>query len=261
MLVPHYAMSGGTLIALAADEIVMDSARRAGPGRPAAGRHAGRVDPAGGGGQGRRADRRPVPGAGGRGREGAAAGARPSSPTCWTIGCRRRRPAGWPTCWPAATSPTTSRSRCSRARELGLAGRHDLPAAVYELMALFPQPSRGRPSVTYLPLPVPLPGGGRRRRRHVAVVTASRLVADRGPLHPAQVLAVQLQRRPARRRSTSQPADIVQVGDPGVAAAWRGGARPGRTPAAARGRGAAARRPRPASSAVRTRHGGGPHRP
>ena len=33
MFVPHYAMSGGTLIALAADEIVMDEHAVLGPGR------------------------------------------------------------------------------------------------------------------------------------------------------------------------------------------------------------------------------------
>jgi ClpP class serine protease len=48
-----------------------------------------------------------------------------------------------------------------RARELGLAVGTDLPVVVYELMALFPQPTRGRPSVTYLPLPAPGPGPGR----------------------------------------------------------------------------------------------------
>jgi len=36
VFVPHYAMSGGTLIALAADEIVMSPPRRAGPRRSAA---------------------------------------------------------------------------------------------------------------------------------------------------------------------------------------------------------------------------------
>jgi hypothetical protein len=48
-----------------------------------------------------------------------------------------------------------------RARDLGLAVGTDLPVLVYELMALFPQPTRGRPSVTYLPLPAPGPGPGR----------------------------------------------------------------------------------------------------
>ena len=48
-----------------------------------------------------------------------------------------------------------------RAHELGLPVSTDLPEMVYELMALFPQPTRGRPSVTYLPLPAPEPGPGR----------------------------------------------------------------------------------------------------
>ena len=42
-VVPHYAMSGGTLIALAADEIVLDSHAVLRPGRPAARRVPGRA--------------------------------------------------------------------------------------------------------------------------------------------------------------------------------------------------------------------------
>ena len=45
-VVPHYAMSGGTLIALAADEIVIDATPRSAPSTPARrvrGRVAGRV--------------------------------------------------------------------------------------------------------------------------------------------------------------------------------------------------------------------------
>jgi ClpP class serine protease len=45
-----------------------------------------------------------------------------------------------------------------RARELGLAVNDELPDEIYQLMELFPQPARGRPSVTYLPLPAPGPG-------------------------------------------------------------------------------------------------------
>jgi ClpP class serine protease len=46
-----------------------------------------------------------------------------------------------------------------RARELGLTTiQPDLPEEIYELMSLFPQPTRGRPTVTYLPLPMPAPG-------------------------------------------------------------------------------------------------------
>ena len=124
----------------------------------------------------------------------------PSSPTCWTTGCRRRRPAAWPSCWPAATSPTTSRSPCTCARA-GAGRRHRSAGAVYELMALFPQPTRGRPSVTYLPLPAPGPGpGGRLRRAGMSTLSACRVVAHRGRLYLPQVLAVQLQPAPARRR-------------------------------------------------------------
>ena len=54
-----------------------------------------------------------------------------------------------------------------RAREMGIAVEAGLPEEIYDLMALFPQPGRGRPSVSYLPLPpagaVPgarLPPGG-----------------------------------------------------------------------------------------------------
>ena len=42
-----------------------------------------------------------------------------------------------------------------RANELGLEVEADLPAEIYDLMELFPQATRGRPSVTYLPLPIP----------------------------------------------------------------------------------------------------------
>jgi ClpP class serine protease len=42
-----------------------------------------------------------------------------------------------------------------RANELGLEVKAELPAEIYDLMELFPQATRGRPSVTYLPLPAP----------------------------------------------------------------------------------------------------------
>lgn len=46
----------------------------------------------------------------------------------------------------------------SRARELGIPVVAELPTEIYDLMALFPQPARGRPTVTYLPVPTPGPG-------------------------------------------------------------------------------------------------------
>src|SRR6266850_1511997 len=63
--VPHYAMSGGTLIALAADEIVMSEYAVL-----------GRVDPEGRGKEAGRGRGRPDPHPGGPGREGRVAGAR-----------------------------------------------------------------------------------------------------------------------------------------------------------------------------------------
>jgi ClpP class serine protease len=46
VFVPHYAMSGGTLLALAADEIVMDANAVLGPVDPQIGENAGCIDPA-----------------------------------------------------------------------------------------------------------------------------------------------------------------------------------------------------------------------
>ena len=50
------------------------------------------------------------------------------------------------------------------ARALGLPVEVGLPAEVYDLMELFPQAGRRRPSVQYVPLPVPPPDLPRRSR-------------------------------------------------------------------------------------------------
>ena len=142
VLVPHYAMSGGTLLALAADEIVMDPQAVLGP-----------VDP--------------------------QLGDMPAASILRVVAAKdtehiddrflvladvaekaQRQVRGFVTDLLAGgyfthDFPIT----VSRARDLGVAVSDDLPPEVHELMALFPQPSRGRPTVTYLPLPVPLPGG------------------------------------------------------------------------------------------------------
>jgi ClpP class serine protease len=56
----------------------------------------------------------------------------------------------------------------AEARVLGLTVSTDMPRGVYELMELYPQAGRRRPSVQYVPLPyrapaAPLPGGGDRK--------------------------------------------------------------------------------------------------
>jgi ClpP class serine protease len=44
------------------------------------------------------------------------------------------------------------------ARELGFNVRNDIPKEIYKLMDLYPQPSLGRPSVQYIPIPYPKEG-------------------------------------------------------------------------------------------------------
>jgi ClpP class serine protease len=156
VLVPHYAMSGGTLIALAADEIVMDPNAVLGPVDPQLGdmpaasilkvletKESDRID-----------DRFLVLA------DIAAKARRQVLSLVTDLLDDRMEPepaqrladllaGGYFT----HDFPIT----VERAHELGLPVSTELPELVYELMALFPQPTRGRPSVTYLPLPGPGP--------------------------------------------------------------------------------------------------------
>lgn len=54
---------------------------------------------------------------------------------------------------------------CRRLQEWGLPVRCGLPAAMYALMDLYPQAPERRPSVQYVPLPQPAPAGWLRRRQ------------------------------------------------------------------------------------------------
>jgi len=150
--VPHYAMSGGTLIALAADEIVMD-------------RHAvlGPVDPQMG--QSPAAsllkviEKKPIDKvednsivmadiaekalkqmklnvtdllADNMGREKAGELAQLLSQGTWT----HDHPISW-----------------NEAKSMGLPIKTDMPKIFYELMSLFPQPVKREPTVEFLPIP------------------------------------------------------------------------------------------------------------
>jgi ClpP class serine protease len=154
VLVPHYAMSGGTLIALAADEIVMDPQAVLGPVDPQLGdmpaasilrvvsaKELSQID-----------DRFLVLA------DVAEKARRQVLAFVTDLLDDRMKPeeaarladllaGGFFT----HDFPITA----ERARELGLPVSTDLPQHVYDLMDLFPQASRGRPSVTYLPLPAP----------------------------------------------------------------------------------------------------------
>lgn len=157
VLVPHYAMSGGTLIALAADEIVMDAHAVLGPVDPQLGDM-----PAS-------AILRVV-----RAKETAQVDDRFLVLADIAEKAQRQVLALVTDLLDDRMPPEDAQKLADllaggyfthdfpitveRAREMGLPVSTDLPELVYELMELFPQPTRGRPSVTYLPLPAPGPG-------------------------------------------------------------------------------------------------------
>jgi ClpP class serine protease len=152
VFVPHYAMSGGTLIALAADEIVMDENAVLGPVDPQLGQepaasilrvleqkekneiddatliHADMAEKA------LRQVRQCVTWILEErvGRDRAAALAETLSQGTWTH-----------------DYPITF----EEAKDMGLPVSPAIPDEIHEFMSLFPQPARQRPSVEYVPLP------------------------------------------------------------------------------------------------------------
>lgn len=160
VFVPHYAMSGGTLIALAADEIVMDPNAVLGPIDPQIGQYPaasilkavaqkpiGEVDDE----TLIRADvaekamrqvtsfadrllRKHLP------EEEAGALAKLLASGTWTH-----------------DYPITA----DEAKAMGLPVTTEMPGDIYALMHLYPQPRQGRPSVNYVPMPYR--GGGEQR--------------------------------------------------------------------------------------------------
>jgi ClpP class serine protease len=163
VLVPHYAMSGGTLLALAADEIRMDAAAVLGPVDPqlgdlpaaslvrvAAKKPLERVD-----------DRTLILA------DVAEKAIRHMKQVVRELVMPRlddkkadalaeELAGGYYT----HDDPIT----VDEARALGLPIEVGLPQEVYDLMDLFPQAGRRRPSVQYVPLPVPPPELPRRAR-------------------------------------------------------------------------------------------------
>jgi ClpP class serine protease len=165
VFVPHYAMSGGTLIALAADEIVMDENAVLGPVDPQLGQWPAAsilrvleqkdinevddqtvimADIA------RKALKQvkqtvvEILGMNAVAAEKAEAIAEKLASGLWTH-----------------DYPLT----VSEAKGLGLSVSTDLPKEVYQMMNLYPQAGRGRPSVEYIPLPYPAPGRDQGKRQ------------------------------------------------------------------------------------------------
>lgn len=150
VLVPHYAMSGGTLIALAADEIVMSPHAVLGPVDPQLGQYpaASLLKVVG---------RKPIAeiddetlvyaDVGEKAmtqlREAAAELLRRTLPSEKATELGDLLAKGtWTHDYPIT---------CDKALGLGLPVRTEMPPEVLELMSLFPQPMRRQPGVEYLP--------------------------------------------------------------------------------------------------------------
>ena len=152
VFVPHYAMSGGTLIALAADEIVMSEHAALGPVDPQIGVHPAasllRV-----------VARKPIEKLDDETLILADQGEmaiRQLRQTVEELLCERMEPEA---CKRLAAQLSEGQwthdypIMPEAAREMGLPVDTEMPPEVLELMALYPQPIRGRPSVEYLPQP------------------------------------------------------------------------------------------------------------
>ncbi|MEN4042421.1 MAG: ATP-dependent Clp protease proteolytic subunit [Anaerolineaceae bacterium] len=154
VLVPHYAMSGGTLIALAANEIIMDENAVLGPVDPQVGqfpaasilkvlesKDANKID-----------DNTMILA------DIAAKAVNQVKATIRRLGCCHYTPeeaerlaedlasGRWTHDYPITIE---------EARQLGLKIRTDMPTLVYQLMNLYPQATTHRPSVDFVPLPYP----------------------------------------------------------------------------------------------------------
>ncbi len=149
VLVPHYAMSGGTLIALAADEVLMDDHAVLGPVDPQLGEYPAASILAAAQVENPNRDDRTLIMA-----DLAAKAIRQVQETVSGLVLERLGEA------PARElARTLSEGRwthdypltVTQAKQLGLPVRTGLPREVYDLMRLYPQRSQRRPSVEYVP--------------------------------------------------------------------------------------------------------------
>jgi len=152
VFVPHYAMSGGTLIALASDEIVMDENAVLGPVDPQLGQEPAasilRVL--------EQKDKNEIDDATLIHADMAEKALRQVRQcVTWILEERVGRDRA------AVLAETLSQGTWTHdypitfeeAKEMGLPVSPAIPDEIHQLMALFPQPARQRPSVEYIPLP------------------------------------------------------------------------------------------------------------
>ena len=164
VLVPHYAMSGGTLVALAADEIRMDPAAVLGPVDPQLGdlpaasivRVAGKKPV-------ERVDDRTLIMA-----DIADKAVRHMKEVVRSLLAARLDPAKADAIAEELAGGHYTHDdpiTIQEARQIGLHVEEGVPTEAYDLMALFPQAGGRRPSVQYIPLPSPPPELPRAPRR------------------------------------------------------------------------------------------------
>jgi ClpP class serine protease len=155
VFVPHYAMSGGTLIALAADEIIMDPNAVLGPVDPQIGTVHGQYPAA----SILKALEEPNPN---RDDQTLILGdvARKAIDQVYNVVFNLIKDK-MPEERARELARTLSEGRWTHdfpitvemAKEMGLPVKDELPEDIYELMELYPQPPQQRPSVEYVPLP------------------------------------------------------------------------------------------------------------
>ena len=152
VFVPHYAMSGGTMIALAADEIVMDENAVLGPVDPQVGefpavsilevlkkKDANEID-----------DKTMILA------DVARKAIKQVKDTIYIIACCQYTQKQAKALAEAFASGKWTHDypiSFEEAKELGLKVSSDMPQEIYQLMNLYPQRQQRRPSVEYVPLP------------------------------------------------------------------------------------------------------------
>lgn len=152
VFVPHYAMSGGTLIALAADEIVMSPHAVLGPVDPQLGQYPAasllKV-----------VARKPVTEVDDQTLiladlgEKAIAQVRDAVRELLTRSLPEDKAAALADKLSTGTWTHDYPITFEEARRLGLKVSSEMPKEIYQLMGLYPQPVRRQPSVEYLPIP------------------------------------------------------------------------------------------------------------
>lgn len=161
VFVPHYAMSGGTMIALAADQIIMDPNAVLGPVDPQLGQYPAASIL-------RAVARKDVNELDDHTLIMADIAEKAIRQVKETVICivqeRMPREQAEALAEKLATGtwthdyPITVRE----ARELGLPVSTEMPVEVYDIMHLYRQTAQRRPSVEYIPAPYRVPDGGRR---------------------------------------------------------------------------------------------------